>query len=118
MSHVLVQGGKVNNVWNEVEKLCKEKDYIAYTYSSQMLNDLSADTYYRVELRAHNAIGYSAPTNVYLKTARGESGTFDGSYTYQAGFGANSSAANAFFHLTCCVLMCSFSFLHLWHSMW
>jgi neural cell adhesion molecule len=29
------------------------------------------DTYYKLELRAHNAIGFSAPTFAYLKTARG-----------------------------------------------
>lgn len=109
------QGGKVNNVWNEIENLCKERDYIAYSYSTQLLNDLNSDTYYRVELRAHNAIGYSSPTNVYVKTARGESQSSIGTYTYQAGFGSASSATQNVLHLTCCILLCSFNFVYLWH---
>lgn len=104
------QGGKVNNIWNEIENLCREKDYIAYTYSNQVLNDLNADTMYRVELKAHNAIGYSAPTNVYVKTARGESPSSFGTLTYQAGFNT-SSATKAFLHFMCCIILCSCSFL-------
>lgn len=111
-----MQGGKVNNIWNEIENLCKERDYIAYTYSNQVLNDLNADTYYRVELRAHNAIGYSAPTNVYVKTARGESPSSFGTLTYQAGYGASASSAatKSLLQLSCLVL-CSCSLTFPWH---
>lgn len=110
------QGGKVNNIWNEIANLCKERDYIAYTYSNQVLNDLNSDTYYRVELRAHNAIGYSAPTNAYVKTARGESRDSFGTFTYQAGFGTIvSSATQSVLHLMCCTVLCSFNIIFLWH---
>lgn len=84
----------MNNVWNEIENMCRERDYISYTYSTQLLSDLNADTYYRVEIKAHNAIGYSVPTNVYVKTTRGESSNSFGTLTYQAGYGVHSSATN------------------------
>lgn len=61
-----------------------------------MLDKLSPDTYYRVELKAHNAIGYSIPTNAYLKTARGEGesliGDNDQNYVYSASFDSTSSS--------------------------
>lgn len=59
-----------------------------------MLNELSSDTYYRVELRAHNAIGFSIPTNIYLKTSRGEgeSNLADKNYVYSASFESTSSS--------------------------
>mgnify|MGYP003507277463 FL=1 len=59
-----------------------------------MLNQLSQDTYYRVELRAHNAIGFSIPTHIYLKTSRGEgeSNLDDKSYVYSASFESTSSS--------------------------
>lgn len=66
-----LQGTKINNVWNQIENLCNEQNYIAYTFSNQVLKNLMPDTYYQIELRAHNAIGFSLPTHAYLKTAKG-----------------------------------------------
>lgn len=61
-----------------------------------MLSGLSPDTYYRVELKAHNAIGFSIPTNAYLKTARGEGesllGDKEKNYVYSASFESTSSS--------------------------
>ena len=37
------------------------------------MKDLHADTVYRVELRAHNIIGYSGPAEIMLRTAKGKS---------------------------------------------
>ncbi|CRL04468.1 CLUMA_CG017550, isoform A [Clunio marinus] len=106
-------GGKVNNIWNEIENMCLEKDYIPHDRSNQLLDKLSPDTYYRVEIKAHNGIGYSPNTSVYLKTARGESQrSFDGTFTYQAGF-KTSSASNTFLHIMC-INGVVFSFM-LWH---
>lgn len=34
--------------------------------------NLRPDTYYKIELRAHNAIGFSTPGQAIVKTARGE----------------------------------------------
>lgn len=56
------------------------------------LTDLDGDTYYRIELRAHNAIGYSRPISFLLKTARGESPNHLGSLLYSHGaYGSSTS---------------------------
>lgn len=61
-----------------------------------MLNELTSDTYYRIELRAHNAIGYSIPTNIHLKTSRGEgeSQSSDKNYVYSASFESTSKSSS------------------------
>jgi hypothetical protein len=74
-----------------------------------MLNDLIPDSYYRVELRAHNSIGYSIPTNVYLKTARGESDGLQTFETFQAGFGSSNSVASCL-HSCCVLIVCLVQF--------
>ena len=35
------------------------------------MKNLKADTIYRIELRAHNVIGFSAPAEILLRTAKG-----------------------------------------------
>ncbi|XP_049301474.1 fasciclin-2 isoform X2 [Anopheles funestus] len=62
-------GTKVNGYWTEMEEHCIEQD-IARMTNYEMRN-LQADTYYRIELMAHNAIGFSKPAHVLMKTARG-----------------------------------------------
>lgn len=62
-------GSKVNGVWTELEGACIEEDIQIST--SYEMRDLAADTYYRIELMAHNAIGFSKPAHLLLKTARG-----------------------------------------------
>lgn len=36
------------------------------------MKSLKPDTLYRVELRAHNVIGFSAPAEILLRTAKGQ----------------------------------------------
>jgi len=36
------------------------------------IKNLKPDTFYKVEIRAHNAIGFSEPTGIIVKTAKGE----------------------------------------------
>lgn len=62
-------GSKINGVWTELEGACIEEDIQIST--SYEMRDLQADTYYRIELMAHNAIGFSKPAHLLLKTARG-----------------------------------------------
>lgn len=62
-------GSKINGVWTELEGACIEEDIQIST--SYEMRDLAADTYYRIELMAHNAIGFSKPAHLLLKTARG-----------------------------------------------
>lgn len=50
---------------------------------------LSPNTYYRIELRAHNAIGFSTPASILMRTARGESDSTNnnlGTLLYTSGF--------------------------------
>ena len=37
------------------------------------MKNLKPDSFYRVELRAHNVIGFSAPAEIFLRTAKGQS---------------------------------------------
>lgn len=37
------------------------------------MTDLRGDTYYRIQIRAHNAIGFSKPVVLFMRTAVGES---------------------------------------------
>lgn len=63
------------------------------------MTGLQGDMYYRIELRAHNAIGHSEPTSIIMRTARGESTNAFGSLTYNYGsvggaLGSGASGAN------------------------
>lgn len=99
------QGHKVNGIWNEIEYMCRTIDTIEY--SNHDLRELAPDTYYRVELRAHNAIGFSTPSNFLLKTARGES-ISPGTNVYKANFegvwtsASSQLSAHSFISLTIC----------------
>lgn len=57
--------------WHELENRCVQTDVIEAT--SFDMAALSGNTYYRIELRAHNAIGFSSPASIVMKTTRGES---------------------------------------------
>ncbi|XP_055640288.1 fasciclin-2 isoform X3 [Toxorhynchites rutilus septentrionalis] len=62
-------GSKINGIWTELEGACIDDDIPIATHYE--MRDLQADTYYRIELMAHNAIGFSKPAHLLLKTARG-----------------------------------------------
>lgn len=59
------------------------------------MSELQGDTYYRLELRAHNAIGYSASSSLLMRTARGESTNTLGTLLYQSGIAAGSSISGS-----------------------
>lgn len=40
--------------------------------STYKIEGLSSDSYYKIELRAHNEIGYSTPAEAIIKTAHGK----------------------------------------------
>lgn len=85
--------------WTELENRCSTID-VSETTSYQM-TDLSGNTYYRIELKAHNAIGYSSPASIIMKTTRGESDSDNnnlGTLLYSAGF--NSGVSSLHKHLT------------------
>lgn len=113
------QGNKINNIWNEIGHLCREKDYISYIYSNQMIDGLNPDTYYHVSIRAHNVIGYSIPADFYLKTARGKDESGFANYnSYYAGVSSSTSPVSQL-HILLHVLvfiLTSFMFSHAHHN--
>ncbi|XP_058062459.1 fasciclin-2 isoform X2 [Anopheles bellator] len=62
-------GTKINGVWTEMEEHCVEREVSRVT--NYEMRSLQADTYYRIALMAHNAIGFSKEAHVLMKTARG-----------------------------------------------
>lgn len=78
---------KVNGEWSETsESLCVTEEMKAYENTAYEMNNLEADTYYRIRLRAHNLIGYSASSEMYMKTARGKWNGDGDEETKKAGF--------------------------------
>ncbi|XP_054731043.1 fasciclin-2 isoform X1 [Anastrepha obliqua] len=62
-------GVKMAGTWHELENQCVSQDVIETT--SYEMSRLSGNTYYRIELRAHNVIGFSSPASIIMKTTRG-----------------------------------------------
>ncbi|KAM8719562.1 hypothetical protein ACLKA7_005748 [Drosophila subpalustris] len=62
-------GVKMAGTWHELENQCNTIEVVETT--SYQMTDLSGNTYYRIELKAHNAIGYSSPASIIMKTTRG-----------------------------------------------
>ena len=100
------QGSKINNVWNEIEKTCNEVNYIAYTFSNQLLKDLMPDTYYQIELRAHNAIGFSLPTHIYMRTAKGGKSEMSINTYHYSSFSVTSFALLTSSLSQTCLILC------------
>ncbi|SPP89151.1 blast:Fasciclin-2 [Drosophila guanche] len=61
-------GMKISGSWTELEDRCNTVDVVETT--SYEMTDLNGNTYYRIELKAHNAIGYSSPASIIMKTTR------------------------------------------------
>lgn len=79
--------------------MCATKDVLATAPTEYRMTDLQGLTYYSVELMAHNAIGFSHPSSIMLKTAQGkQSANVLGSLLYN--YGSNSAAtSNSSFYL-------------------
>jgi len=58
--------------WIELENQCDTRDLSSTDHTAHVLRNLIADKHYKIELRAHNRIGFSTPGEVVIKTARGE----------------------------------------------
>ena len=58
--------------WVEVEYQCDTRDLPSADNTAFVLRNLIADRHYKIELRAHNKIGFSTPGEVVIKTARGK----------------------------------------------
>ncbi|EDX17044.1 fasciclin 2 [Drosophila simulans] len=62
-------GVKISGTWTELENSCNTVEVMETT--SFEMTQLVGNTYYRIELKAHNAIGYSSPASIIMKTTRG-----------------------------------------------
>lgn len=78
----------MDGAWNEIGKLC-EIQTAPITDTNIRMDNLRGETYYRIELSAHNAIGYSKPTSLLMRTAVGESANALGSLLYYGTSSAN-----------------------------
>jgi hypothetical protein len=58
--------------WIELEYQCNTRDLSSADHTTYVLRNLIADKHYKIELRAHNKIGFSTPGEVVIKTARGK----------------------------------------------
>ncbi|KPU75270.1 fasciclin 2, isoform E [Drosophila ananassae] len=61
-------GVKISGTWTELENNCNTVEVVETT--SFEMTQLNGNTYYRIELKAHNAIGYSSPASIIMKTTR------------------------------------------------
>jgi len=88
-----LQGVKISGTWTELENSCNTVEVVETT--SFEMSQLVGNTYYRIELKAHNAIGYSSPASIIMKTTRGESDSANnnlGTLLYSAGYNSGVGA--------------------------
>ncbi|XP_076752883.1 neural cell adhesion molecule fasciclin 2 isoform X2 [Xylocopa sonorina] len=57
--------------WEVVEDSCRTETVRSQGRMRHWLKDLASDTFYNVELKAHNTLGFSKPGSAKFKTARG-----------------------------------------------
>lgn len=65
-----MQAKNDSNGWREVGD-CQDVTLKQPNLTTYKLESLQPNTYYRIELRARNVIGFSSPNQVIVKTARG-----------------------------------------------
>lgn len=70
ISYSFLQTEKITGNWRDKE--CSEQIQQSIQYTNYQLDHLEPDTTYKIELRAHNAIGDSSPAQIKVRTARGE----------------------------------------------
>ncbi|XP_048516191.1 fasciclin-2 isoform X2 [Athalia rosae] len=63
---------RVRGTWQAESGSCIVEEVRSQIRSNYWLKNLKADTFYRVEVRAHNAIEYGPPGTAQFKTARGQ----------------------------------------------
>lgn len=101
------QGMKINGVWTELNSQCITKKVDSLSGASHELRQLKPETYYKIELQAHNAIGLSDPAKILLKTPIGESNESYGTYVYRAGYTASDSSVVPKIHSLLFCFLCS-----------
>ncbi|XP_076281409.1 neural cell adhesion molecule fasciclin 2 isoform X3 [Lasioglossum baleicum] len=62
---------RVSGEWEVLETTCQGQDIKSQGRTRHWMKNLNSDTFYKVDLRAHNAMGFSQPGTAKFKTARG-----------------------------------------------
>lgn len=99
---LVLQTEKVNGEWRDLGT-CSEPITQSFQHTTYMMGNLKPDTTYKVELRAHNAIGHSTPAEVRIRTARGEPSDKYYSYYYSSSPPLLSSFGFLFCFVVCLV---------------
>ena len=63
---------RVSGDWQLLDDTCRAEDVKTQGRLRHWLKNLSSNTYYKVELMAHNAMGFSKPGSAKFKTAMGK----------------------------------------------
>lgn len=63
-------------MWTTRPDTCRKEDIRSHDRTMYSLKNLHANTFYKVEVRAHNEIGFSVPSELVFKTAAGEFTSF------------------------------------------
>lgn len=78
---------KVSGEWRvAAENQCKKEELKSFEDISYEVRGLHPDTRYRIQLRAHNVLGFSLPAQLYVQTALGEYNKEDNEVPFLAGF--------------------------------
>lgn len=68
------------------ESQCITEELKSYEAISYEIRGLHPDTKYRIHLRAHNVLGFSLPSQLYIQTALGEYNQESNEVPIRAGF--------------------------------
>lgn len=69
---VYTQVRNTSSGWQEAPGASQVRHQVAFPSAVRYeLQDLQHDAFYRIEVRAHNIIGFSLPAEIYLRTAKG-----------------------------------------------
>lgn len=77
---------KVSGEWRIAAESQCDTEELKYEAISFELRGLHPDTRYRMQVRAHNLLGFSAPAQLYVQTALGEYNKQNSETPLQAGF--------------------------------
>lgn len=78
---------KVSGEWRvSSESQCITEELKSYEAISYEVRGLHPDTRYRLQVRAHNVLGYSLPAQLYIQTALGKYNEENNEVPIRAGF--------------------------------
>lgn len=108
---------KVSGEWRIVpENQCVKEELKSYEAISYEVQGLRPDTQYRMEVRAHNVLGFSQPAQLHVQTALGEYNEESNEVPHRAGFyhvytDSSTLFPSAASEITSCILAVLSSFV-------